>query len=233
MNGASDDPVPGQVTASRDAETALATPLTAVQRVYAHVREGVLAGEFEEGAMLSENQIAAELGVSRTPVREAFVQLQGQGYLRLYPRRGALVVPVSLSEITAVLETRWAVERHAIERLATTEQAGGLAAMREAIDRQAALLAADEMVAFSATDREFHRAAVVATGNLILLELYDSLRDRQRRMVQGTVASDPTIADDILVEHRAILDATAAGDASTATRLLQAHLERARQTLVD
>ena len=207
------------------------SPPTAVQRVFAHVREAVLSGELDEGTMLSENQIATALGVSRTPVREAFVQLQSQGFLRLYPRRGALVVPVSAGEMDAVVETRWAVERHAIEQLAERHDAHAIAAMHAAIDEQERLLAAGDLAAFSATDREFHRVPVAATRNRILVDLYDTLRDRQRRMVQGAVASDPTIAGDILTEHREIVDAIARGDAATATGLLRDHLDRARRTL--
>lgn len=210
-------------------------PPTAVQRVYAHVREAVLSGELPEGTMLSENAVAADLGVSRTPVREAFVQLQSQGFLRLYPRRGALVVPVSREEIDAVIETRWAVERHAVERLAGAPGAAAttdaITAMQAAVDRQQALLDSGDLATFSDTDREFHRAAVAATGNRILLELYDTLRDRQRRMVRGSVGDDSSRAQVVLDEHREILAAIVSGDGPHATALLQEHLDGSRRAL--
>lgn len=224
---------------------------TAVQRVHAHVKEAVISGEMAEGTMLSEGQVAAELGVSRTPVREAFVQLASLGYLRLYPKRGALVVPVSREEVGPVIETRWVVERHGIElaagggapargaaSLAPTERPGGapdqraLAAIEATLDAQAQHIAAGDLHAFADADGDFHQALAAATGNPILIELYDTLRDRQRRMTRGMVHDSAERAQAFLGEHRAIYDAIAAGDAGAATARLRAHLDHARETLL-
>ena len=231
---------------------------TAVQRVHAHVKEAVIDGEFAEGTMLSEGQVAAELGVSRTPVREAFVQLESLGYLRLYPKRGALVVPVSREEVGPVIETRWVVERHGIEvasgsgastRGGSRDSRGGssdsrgerpvsgpdrraLAAIEATIDAQAKHIAAGDLHAFADADGDFHQALAAATGNPILIELYDTLRDRQRRMTRGMVHDSTERAQAFLGEHRAIYDAIAAGDAAGATARLRAHLDHARETLL-
>lgn len=204
---------------------------TAVQRVHAFVRERVFSGEYADGTMLSEGQIAVALGVSRTPVREAFVQLETQGFLRLYPKRGALVVPVSRDAVDEVLETRLVVERHGIELAIERSDASVFAAMRAACDQQRVHLDAGELDAFSDTDREFHRAAVAGTGNSILITLYDSLRDRQRRMVRGMVGGDPVRAASVLDEHLAILAAVEVGKTAKALRLLDAHLEGSRAAL--
>lgn len=211
--------------------TAAPTTLTAVQRVHAFVRERVFSGEFADGVMLSEGQIAGELGVSRTPVREAFVQLETQGFLRLYPKRGALVVPVSREEIDAVMETRWVIERHGIEHVVAHPDPLVTAAMAAVCDEQQRLLDAGDFGRFSDVDREFHRVAVAATGNTILIPLYDSLRDRQRRLVRGLVQHDAARAAAVLAEHREILAAVEAGKAGKALRLLQTHLDATRFAL--
>src|SRR3954471_3070158 len=91
--------------------------MSASERAYRHVKSGVLDGTIPGGELLSENEIAEQLGMSRTPVRAAFGQLEAEGLLRLYPKRGALVVPVSAQETEAVMETRWVIERYAIERV--------------------------------------------------------------------------------------------------------------------
>src|SRR5919107_3510289 len=83
---------------------------SAAARVYAHVKERLLDGSFPGGALLSENELSQQLGLSRTPVRQAFVQLEAEGLLELYPKRGALVVPVAASEIEDVFEARLLVE---------------------------------------------------------------------------------------------------------------------------
>lgn len=207
-------------------------PPTAVQRVHGYVKERVFSNEFADGTMLSEGQVAEALGVSRTPVREAFVQLEAQGFLRLYPKRGALVVPVSREDMDAVIETRWVIERHAIERLVEHPDPAVTGAMLAVIEEQRRLLDAGDMNAFSAIDRDFHRAPVQGTGNAILIELYDSLRDRQRRMNRGMVQDDPARGEVVVTEHRAILAAIEAGKASKALRLLKEHMESARVGLL-
>src|SRR4051794_3211856 len=99
---------------SRDAYPA---HMSASERAYRHVKERVLDGTIPGGELISENEVAEQLGMSRTPVRAAFGQLEAEGLLRLYPKRGALVVPVSAQETEAVMEARWVIERYAIERV--------------------------------------------------------------------------------------------------------------------
>src|SRR3982750_1048331 len=108
-----------------------------------------------------------QLGMSRTPVRAAFGQLEAEGLLRLYPKRGALVVPVSAQETEAVLEARWVIERYAIERgIDNPEDVPER--RRDAIDAQADV---EDNTAFVEADRAFHRTLVAGTGNPILLTL--------------------------------------------------------------
>src|SRR5215210_9105741 len=91
-------------------------PAPAKDRAYAWVKEQILEGIYPGGELLSEGEVARRLEMSRTPVREAFLLLEAEGLLRLYPKRGALVVPVSAAEVTDVMETRELVESFAIRR---------------------------------------------------------------------------------------------------------------------
>src|SRR3954464_4318377 len=143
---------------------------SAASRVYAYVKERLLDGTFPGGALLSENELSQQLGLSRTPVRQAFVQLEAEGLLELYPKRGALVVPVAASEIEDVFEARLLVEEHCARRAAT---AGGRPPPNEpgaaraegggAIGR-----GGGGMADFAKSARRFHRAIVAAAGNAIL-----------------------------------------------------------------
>src|ERR671916_3537295 len=90
--------------------------MTAKDRAYEFTKGRVLDSTFAGGDLITEGEVASALGMSRTPVREAFLRLEGEGLLRLYPKRGALVVPVSAQEVDAVMETRLLVERFAIEK---------------------------------------------------------------------------------------------------------------------
>jgi DNA-binding GntR family transcriptional regulator len=203
--------------------------MTTTARAYAFTKERILDGRFAGGELISEGDVADLVGLSRTPVREAFLRLEGEGLLRLYPKRGALVVPVSATEVEQVMETRLLVERFAIEKLrpADARLVDELAVLLEQQEREAD---AGDMRAFVESDRRFHRALVGATGNDILLALHDSLRDRQSRMGLAALAQDDTRTRQVLAEHRALVEAVGNADPA-AGDILARHLEGTRTLL--
>jgi DNA-binding GntR family transcriptional regulator len=91
------------------------THLPAAQRAYDHTKTLILDGSAKPNDMLSEGEVATQLGVSRTPVREAFTRLQSEGWLRLYPRRGALVVPPDHEQARDLVTARIMLESAALE----------------------------------------------------------------------------------------------------------------------
>jgi len=205
-------------------------PTSAKDRAYAFVKERVLDGAYGGGRMLSEGEVCEELGVSRTPVREAFLLLEAEGLMRLYPKRGALVLPVSADEVRDVMETRLLIERHTAQQVARHgpdlgQELGAL------LQRQEKLLAKGDHLGFADADRRFHGTIVAAAGNAILTGLYDSLRDRQRRMSATTAARSPEIAGRFLDEHRGIADALARRDPEAAAARVEEHLRGARAEL--
>jgi len=210
-------------------DTSAAASGSAAARVYAHVKERLLDGTFPGGALLSENELSQQLGLSRTPVRQAFVQLEAEGLLELYPKRGALVVPVAASEIEDVFEARLLVEEHCARRAANA--GARLVADLEPLiaeQEQAVARGATGMAEFARADRHFHRAIVHAAGNAILTRLYDALRDRQQRIATVSLARNPGDAERFVTEHRGIVEALGRGDAADAAHLVSAHLRAAR-----
>ena len=198
---------------------------SAARRAYADVKERLLDGRYAGGTLLSENEIAQRLGLSRTPVRQAFVQLEAEGLVELYPRRGALVVPISASEADDVLEARLLIEQHAARRAAAAPPSVEL---RAAIADQEAALAAGG-AGFIQADRRFHQAIVSAAGNRILTKQSEALRDRHQRIAATTIARDPSRRERFLEEHRAIAAALERGDGETAAALLGDHLRGAHE----
>ena len=199
--------------------------LTATDRAYEFTKGRVLDSTFAGGDLITEGEVADALGMSRTPVREAFLRLEGEGLLRLYPKRGALVVPVSVGEIEAVVETRMLVERFALDKVLANGSAAAVAdALDIAIAAQEEFAAAGNTDGFVAVDREFHTTFVTAAGNPIVTGLYDSLRDRQQRMIITSLLRDRQRVASILVEHRQIAAAIRAGDLARADAVLVAHL---------
>jgi DNA-binding GntR family transcriptional regulator len=202
-----------------------AVPQPAATIAYAYVKERLLDGSYPGGTLLSENEIAKRLGISRTPVRQAMLRLAGESLVELYPRRGALVLPPRASEPDDVLEARLLVETHCARRAARYGHALAQA-LNESIDAQEASLL-DGGAGFLAADREFHRRIVVANGNEILVAQYESLRDRQQRLLARTVTRDPDSIRQFIAEHRAIADAIARSDGEAAAVLTDAHLRSA------
>jgi DNA-binding GntR family transcriptional regulator len=199
--------------------------MTATERAYTFTKGRVLDATFPGGELITEGEVADALGMSRTPVREAFLQLQGEGLLRLYPKRGALVVPVSVGEVEAVMETRMLVERFALDKVMSNGSVAGIAdELTAAIARQEVHAASGDTDGFVAVDREFHTTFVTAAGNPIVTGLYDTLRDRQQRMVTTSLLRDGHRIESILVEHRELTDAIRAGDVERAHTVLTAHL---------
>jgi DNA-binding GntR family transcriptional regulator len=199
--------------------------MTATERAYAYTKSRVLDATFAGGDLITEGEVAEALAMSRTPVREAFLRLQGEGFLRLYPKRGALVVPVSAAEVEAVMETRLLVERFALEKLLVRGPAPKVAAqMLSSIARQQEAAAAGDTYAFVDHDRRFHTSFVTAAGNPIVASLYETLRDRQQRMVVTSLLRRAERVTAILDEHRLIADAVHDGAVENATSALTAHL---------
>jgi DNA-binding GntR family transcriptional regulator len=199
--------------------------MTATNRAYAFTKDRVLDSTYAGGDFITEGEVADALGMSRTPVREAFLRLEGEGLLRLYPKRGALVVPVSVAEVDAVMETRMLVERFALDKVLAGGPATRIADTLDAAIAEQELRAAEgDADGFVAVDREFHTTFVTAAGNPIITGLYDSLRDRQRRMIITSLLIDTKRITSILVEHRALATAIRAGDLERAQTVLEAHL---------
>jgi len=199
-----------------------------MRRAYDHVKRRLLEGAYAEGQLLSEGAIASELGISRTPVREACLQLEAEGLLRLYPKRGALVVPIGPREIRELFDARELIERHALA------QAPDPAALADDLDalvarqREIASAPTPDRLAFAEADRELHRTWVEAAGNAILLSVYDGLRDRQQRVAAVMIADGVTPMTALADEHAAIARALRDGDVALADRLLADHLALAR-----
>ncbi|MBN9738223.1 GntR family transcriptional regulator [Pseudonocardia sp. P1] len=208
---------------------------SAKERAYRDTKSRILDGSFPGGDLITEGQVAETLAMSRTPVREAFLRLEAEGLLRLFPKRGALVVAVSPHEVEDVLEARELVEGHALEKLCAVseaERAVVARALRDVLDVQRAALASGDQRAFAEADRRFHITVVESARNAILLELYASLRDRQLRMNLGSLERGPSRPHEILTQHEAIVDALGRGDRAGTRERLRDHLDATRVSVL-
>ncbi|WP_431043349.1 GntR family transcriptional regulator [Streptomyces sp. P1-3] len=218
---------PAPAPATSPAKSAPAKQPPAAERVYAHVKQGVLDRSYEGGTLLTEGDLAEAVGVSRTPVREALLRLEAEGLIRLYPKKGALVLPVSVQEIADVVETRLLVEEYAA-RKAVPAPPSLLARLEELLERQRREAAAGDLAAVAVSDRCFHAEIVRHAGNEILSRLYDQLRDRQLRMGVAVMHAHPDRIAKNIAEHGEILRALRGGDADAAAAVVHRHVSWVR-----
>ncbi|CAL8896373.1 GntR family transcriptional regulator [Kocuria varians] len=198
----------------------------AADDAYQQVKARILTGALD-GQLLSEGAVAAELGVSRTPVREAFLRLQVEGLMRLYPKRGALVVPVGPHESREVLEARRVVECASAASALRDPALPGV--LEDLLDQQRAAAGTPR---FEELDTAFHAAIVDAAGNSLLSGFYRGLRDRQIRLIATAVRSAGHRSEGILEQHEEILRAVRERDALRLEELLQQHLHRVYEGIV-
>ncbi|ORA79624.1 GntR family transcriptional regulator [Mycobacterium malmoense] len=202
-------------------------PGTAKERALDYVKAQVLTGAFPGGELISEGDVATALGMSRTPVREAFLRMEAEGLLRLYPQRGALVVPVSPDEVRAVVEARLVLEQFAAGKVIARGPAACAAVFERLsgeLQRQRDAAAAADWREFLDSDRAFHAITLEESGNVILSGFYSSLRDRQMRMIGESALRDPNRVTTIMDEHRGIAEALRDGDLPRALQAVRTHL---------
>jgi DNA-binding GntR family transcriptional regulator len=208
--------------------------LAAKDRALDYVKNQILTGAFPGGELISEGEVADALGMSRTPVREAFLRMEAEGLLRLYPQRGALVIPVSPQEVRAVMEARLLLEQFAAGKVAgqSAEARGDISnRMATELARQRQTAAAGDLRDFSDADRAFHATLLEAAGNSILHDVYGSLRDRQMRMVGESAVREPARLETILAEHAEIAEAVRDGDLNRSLEAIEAHLAGTQRAL--
>lgn len=198
---------------------------SASDHAYRWTRERILDATFGPSDIISEREVAERVGLSRTPVREAFLRLEGEGFLRLYPKRGAVVVPVTGSDIRDVLQARLVIEPWAASQAAGRDDRRVLTdRLSQHVDALVGARQNHDGAGYQEADRAFHLAIVEACDNRLLTDFYGSLRDRQLRVGAVALAASEGRAAAIVEEHRAIANAITAGRPAHAADAVGAHI---------
>jgi DNA-binding GntR family transcriptional regulator len=156
-------------------------------------------------------------------VREALLRLEVEGLIKLYPKKGALVRPVSAQEIEDVIDARRLVEVHAAKR-AWARRTELVTALAPWLDLMAAARDRGDVVALMTADRAFHAAVVDAGGNQLLGELYQRLRDRQMRIGVAAMRVEPERMDRAVADHAELIETLRDGDPARWRTLVERHI---------
>ena len=197
-----------------------------VEAAHGVIKKRILTLEYPGGFQALEEELATDLGMSRTPVREALIRLENEGFVELIPRRGMRVRPLSAQDITEIYEVLTYLEVAAVEMLARRRMSEHeLAKLEKAVARMDQALEEDNYSAWGEADTEFHRLLVELCGNSRLTRVALNFQEQgvRIRMVTLPLRSRPVYSN---VNHAAVVEAVRRGDPETAREIHLAHKRR-------
>ncbi|MET3924001.1 GntR family transcriptional regulator [Devosia sp. 2618] len=198
-------------------------------RVVGALRDDIVTMVLKPGDVISESDIAARYGVSRQPVREAFIRLAQQGLLLIRPKRATVVKKISPEGVRQSRFIRESIEVEIVRRLAALPGSGSGPVLQSLIADQEAASAANDSRTFHTLDELFHRTLARLAGVEYAWRLIDDHKmqlDRVRYLTLGVSSSQVAIG-----EHKGIAAAVVEGDAPRAEAAMRAHLARAEVLL--
>ena len=198
------------------------------EHAYVSLKEKLLT--MESGAYLSARKFANEIGVSYTPVREAFLRLQKEGALKQIPNVGFLVATMDINEILQMFQVRECIEpfvlRHVIKRMTPNY----ISTMRRYTEEQKQALEVRDIVQYMKLDIKIHEVLLDIYDNQHLKTMYHTIREKHlfcsKRIAQ-------MLYPGALEEHAKLIDAIESGDTKLATKVLNEHIENAKQRIME
>lgn len=195
----------------------------AAPQVFERLRDMILSLELAPGTLLSRAELAAQFGLSQTPIRDALIKLGEEGLVDIFPQHATVVSRIDAAAATQAQFLRRAIEAEVVRTLAGHAGVALIDQLRAQIDVQAALMGSAAYLEFIAADRAFHRLMYVAAG---VPDLFDLVRQRSGHVDRLRMLNLPSVGKQraIVRDHRRIVDAIASGDVEAAQASLRDHL---------
>jgi DNA-binding GntR family transcriptional regulator len=201
----------------------LKRPRTLTEQAADAIRARIVSGDFQLGEALSEITLAAELGVSKTPVREAFLQLKNEGLVEIQPQRGTFVFQMTSEQILQLSAFRELLEVEAL-RIAMANNAAAIGdVLHRTVASMTDAVAAGDSRLYRQIDNDFHHDIIVACGNPFIESAYSSIAFRVQAL-RNRLSLQPEQNQRSLDEHRRLASIVKAGDADGAARILLNHI---------
>lgn len=206
--------------------TAFVRPESLSRQAYLALREGIILGRYPQGSRLAEQRLAEELQISRVPLREAVPQLERDGFVKTYPRRGAVVETWTAKGVNDLFDLRLCLEVGAARYAARQVAAGAsMAALDEALHDSQNLVHEGDAYKIAQSSTAYHEAIVELADNELMTTLMRSVSGRMIWLFYLTSKLD---ADDAFHDHVTLRDAIASGNERVAESVAYAHIERDR-----
>jgi DNA-binding GntR family transcriptional regulator len=205
-------------------------PLTAQEAVLGELRRSILEGTLAPGTQILQDRVAAELGVSRVPVREALKILEGEGRVSYSPHRGYFITELDVGELIEVYHIRGILEAEAVQRAMESLTEDDRERMHAAVAEIEQADEADDIVWITAANRRFHFALIEPCGMPRLVRLIRQLWD-DTDPYRSVYFGEREHRDLVNAEHRGILEAVDAGDTDSVVHLLMEHRVHAVESL--
>lgn len=199
---------------------------TVATQVYRTIRDGIISLRLTPGMSMSEQEMAAALGVSRTPVREAFIRLSREGLVEIYPQRATVVSKISLKRVRQERFLRESLESSVLLSFIENPTQSGLDLMQEQIERQRECLHSGDYGTFLECDDRFHFVLYEETDNLLCGQVIRrNCHDYQRlRALSDSVNREVQQLN--IKQHMEMLDGIRRHDAAQAQQTLRTHVRR-------
>jgi len=203
----------------------------AAEFAYQKIKSKILSRAFVPGFQLKELQISAEIGLTRTPVREAIIRLEREGLLRIFPNKGAFVIEPTAKEIEDLYEVREALELMAIRLAVRRANRDELSALKKMLDKTGQLYQRGSFKNYEDPKFDFHLELIKLSKNNKIISIW-KLLDAQLSLVRMTSSMTRKRHLKALEEHRGILKHIDAGDSDKAENLLRNHINKSRAVLL-
>lgn len=201
---------------------AIERPDSLAQQAYRLLRLAIQRQELVQDTFYSESELAEFMGISRTPVREALIELAREGLVEIIPQRGFRLHVLDEGDRREVFDLRVVIEAYVVTELAKQATSDDVAQLRAILRRQAQFV--DDADAFLEVDEEFHLLMPKLVGLRLADQMLGTLRGAMWLLGSSALALPERIPD-VLDEHTAIVDAIEAGDAAAARRAIQRHVK--------
>ena len=206
----------------------LKTQSSLSEQAYVILKERLLTQE--NGAYLSSRQFANEIGMSYTPVREAFLRLQKEGALKQIPNVGFFVASMDINEILQLFQVRECIEPFVLQQVITRVTPSHILLMRGLVEEQKQALNADDITRYMRLDINIHEVLLDIYDNPHIKSLYRTIREKYLICSNKVALS---FNPDALEEHINLIDAVESGNVELSLELLNRHIENGKKRILE